>query len=149
MKIKYCTVLIAWVLISCNWAKEKAKEGVNKTGEVVAKTGSEFANGMYKGVEKTFQNKAVFSKELTAAGLKAGKIIIHGTDSTSDNILSAYLIFDKNINKKIIVKVFTEDGSEYGRTTLNINGMKDDAKYFDIVFDKRTNIESKGTVTFE
>ena len=81
--------------------------------------------------------------------MKSGKIIIHGTDSTTDNILSTYLIFDKNINKKIIVKLFTEDGNEYGRATLHINGMKDDAKYFDIVFDKRTNIESKGTVTFK
>ena len=95
------------------------------------------------------QLEAAFFKELTAAVLKSGKIIIHETDSTADNVLSAYLIFNKSINKKITVKVFTEDGNEYGRATLNIDGIKDNAKYFDIVFDKRTNIESKGTVTFE
>jgi hypothetical protein len=147
--MKYIFILFSLFLLSCNWAKQKTKETVNKTGEVIAKTGSEFADGVAKGVEKTFQNQVKFSPKLSNEGLKSGKIIIHSSDSTTDNILTAYLIFDNSIDEKITVKVFTESGQEYGRITETIKGLKGEAKYFDFVFDKRTNIDSKGTITFE
>ncbi len=60
-----------------------------------------------------------------------------------------YLIFDNNFNKKVTLKVFDEDGQEYGRITQLINGEKNEAKYVDFVFDKRTNIDGKGKVSFE
>ncbi len=50
--------------VSCDRAKKKTKETVNKKGEVVAKTGSEFLNGISRGIEKTFQNDVVFSDQL-------------------------------------------------------------------------------------
>ena len=147
--MKYSIIILAMLLCSCNWAKQKTKDGVNKTGEVVGKTGSEFVNGITKGVEQTFQNKIEFSPQLVAAGLKSGKITIHGTDSSSDNVLTAYLIFDGDINQKVMVKAYTEAGEECGRVRQEINGVKGEAKYADFVFDKRTNIDSKGKITFE
>jgi len=103
--MKYIFILFSLFLLSCNWAKQKTKETVNKTGEVIAKTGSEFADGVAKGVEKTFQNQVKFSPKLSNEGLKSGKIIIHSSDSTTDNILTAYLILDNSIDEKITVKV--------------------------------------------
>ena len=47
--MKYLFIILAFTFSSCNWAKQKTKETVNKTGEVVAKTGSEFVNGVSKG----------------------------------------------------------------------------------------------------
>ena len=135
--------------VSCDWAKKKTKETVNKTGEVVAKTGSEFVNGVSRGIEKTFQNDVVFPDQLKMKGLKTGKIIIHGTDSTTDNILTTYLIFDSNLDQDITIKVISDEGQEYGRATQHITGQKGEAKYFDFVFDKRTNIDSKGKLLFE
>ena len=134
---------------SCDWAKRKTKETVNKSGEIVAKTGSEFVDGMAKGIEKTFQNEIVISEELSERGLSTGKIIIANSDSATDNVLSVYFIFDSDFDQKITAKVFDEDGVEYGRTTLAISGLADEAKYFDFVFDKRTNIDGKGKLTFE
>lgn len=67
--MKYIILLLTVSLCSCNWAKEKTKDTVNKTGEVVAKAGSEFADGVAKGVEKTFQNKVVVSDKLAKQGL--------------------------------------------------------------------------------
>ncbi len=148
MKILYL-LLTATLLFSCNWFKQKTKETVNKTGEVVAKTGSEFVNGISKGIEKTFRNKAVFSDELIKEGLQSGKITIRSSDSANDNIVTVYLIFNKDFNRKIMVKVFNEDGLEYGRASQIVKGEKDEAKYIDFLFDKRTNIDGRGKVTFE
>ncbi len=116
---------------------------------MAGKAGSEFAQGVAKGVEKTFSNEVVFSDELKRRGLSAGKIVINSTDSTSDNLLSAYLIFAENFDGIITVKVFSPQGQEYGRTRLNVQSAKGEARYFDFVFDKRTNIDSKGRLTFE
>jgi hypothetical protein len=147
--MRYLTIILTLALLSCNWAKQKTKESINKTGEVVAKTGSEFVNGVSKGIEKDFQNEVVFSDRLNKQGLKSGKIIIRGTDSSTDNILTTYLIFDDNFDQNVTIKVISEAGQEYGRVTQHITGQKGDAKYFDFIFDKRTNIDGRGKLLFE
>ena len=137
------------IAASCNWAKDKAKDAANKTGEAVAKTGSEFADGVSKGIQKTFSNEVIVSDNLKTSGLKTGRIIITSTDSTTDNILSAYLIFEKDFNQQLSIKVFDEQGLEYGRTSQPISAKAGEAKYVDFIFDKRTNIDGKGKISFE
>src|SRR6188474_84859 len=139
--MKFISILcISFLAIttSCNWAKDKAKDAANKTGEVVAKTGSEFADGVAKGIQKTFSNEVTVSDNLKTKGLSTGKIIITGTDSTTDNILSAYLIFEKDFNQQVSIKVFDEQGLEYGRANQLIPAKAGEAKYVDFVFDRRT-----------
>jgi hypothetical protein len=147
--MKYLIFSLAIITASCNWAKQKTKETVHKTGEVVAKAGSEFADGISKGVEKTFENEVKISEPLTSQGLQSGKIVINSTDSTSDNVITAYLIFNNNIEQEITVKVFTPAGQEYGRVKQKIKGKKGEANYVDFIFDKRTNIDGKGIIQFE
>lgn len=115
----------------------------------MARAGSEFVDGVSKGVEKSFQNEVIFSDELEKEGLAPGKISISSADSATDNILTAYLVFGNNIDRKVTVKVFNGEGQEYGRVSQIIKGQKDEAKYIDFVFDKRTNIDGKGKITFE
>jgi hypothetical protein len=147
--MKYIILFLAVAVTSCNWAKEKTKETVNKTGEAIGKAGSEFAQGVAKGVETTFSNEVKFSEQLTKLGLKSGKVTISSTDSARDNKLTVYLIFDNNIDQKITAKIFDENGQEYGRVRQQIKGEKGDAHYVDFIFDNRTNIDSKGTIQFE
>ena len=147
--MRYLFIFLTLALWSCNWAKQKTKESINKTGEVVAKTGAEFVSGVSKGIEKDFQNEVVFTDRLKAEGLKSGKIIIRGTDSSTDNILTTYLIFDERLDQDITIKVVSEAGQEYGRVTEHISGQKGDAKYFDFIFDKRTNIDGRGKLLFQ
>ena len=142
-------LLISVILCSCNWAKHKAKDTVNKSGEIVAKAGSEFADGVSKGVEKTFESEVKFSDPLIKKGLKSGKILINSSDSATDNILTAYLIFDNDIDQVVTIKVFNESGQEYGRVTQAVKGTKGEAKYLDFVFDKRTNLDGKSKITIE
>lgn len=147
--MKYLIVALALITASCNWAEKKAKDTVNKTGEVVGKAGSEFVNGVSKGVEKTFENEVKFSDPLTKQGLEAGKIIIRSSENHSDDIISAYLIFNNNLDQEVTAKVFSPQGKEYGRTRTHVKGKKGDAFYVDFVFDARTNIDGKGSIQFE
>jgi hypothetical protein len=147
--MKYLIVAFALITASCNWAKEKTKETVNKTGEVVGKAGSEFVNGVAKGVEKTFENEVRFSEQLSKQGLESGKIIIRSSEHHSDDIVSAYLIFNSNFDQEITIKVISPQGKEYGRVRQKVKGKKGDAFYVDFAFDGRTNIDGKGTIQFE
>ena len=150
MKLFNLLIIIAAITTSsCNWTKDKAKGAANKTGEVVAKTGSEFVDGVAKGIEKSFSNEIVVADNLKSNGLKTGKVLIRSSDSTTDNILSAYLIFEKDFDQKIMVKVIDQKGLEYGRTSQLVSAKANEARYFDFVFDNRTNIDGKGKVSFE
>ncbi len=137
------------VLTSCNWAKDKTKKAINKTGEAVGKTGSEFGDGVYKGVKKTFENDIKISENLKKAGLQIGEVTINSTDSTTDNVLTVYMIFNEKFDKNIRIKVYNEDGKEYGRASEKIKGKKEDAEYIDFNFDKRVNIGTKGSIIIE
>jgi hypothetical protein len=147
--MKYLIVALALITTSCNWAEKKAKDTVNKTGEVVGKASSEFVNGVAKGVEKTFENEVRFSDQLTKQGLEAGKIVIRSSKDHSDDIISAYLIFNNNFDREVTIKVFSPQGKEYGRTKALVKAKKGDAFYVDFTFDSRTNIDGKGTIQFE
>lgn len=146
VRILLLTIL---ALTSCNWAKDKAKKTVNQTGELIAKTGSEFGDGVYKGVQRTFQNDIKLADHLKDKGLELGKVTVGATDSATDNMLTAYIIFNDDFDGKVTIKLFSEDGKEYGRLTQEIKGKKGTAKYIDFIFDKRVNIGVKGDITFE
>lgn len=133
---------------SCNRAKEKAKEAINKTGETVGKGVSEFADGVKEGVTKTFDCKVLLSNDLTSKGVSAGKFSIE-SDSTNDNKLVVYLIFDKDFNQPIRAKVFDVDNKEYGRTSVAVTGKAGEARFIDFVFDRRTDIETRSKIVLE
>lgn len=134
---------------SCDWAKDKTKQAVNKTGEIVGKTGSEFSDGIYKGVKKTFDNTIEISDQLKAKGFELGEVLINSSDSATDNVLTAYIIFNENFDQEIIIKVFSENGKEYGRLKEKLKGVKGEAKHVDFTFDNRVNIGTKGSITIE
>jgi hypothetical protein len=133
-------------MISCNWAKDKAKKGVNKTGEVVAEAGSEFADGVRKGVDEAFSNAISLDEPLKAKGLTLGRTMVKGTDSSSDNIVTAYFIFEKDFKGKLTAKAVDDKGLEFGRASVTITATTGDAGYYDFIFDNRTNIDRKDKV---
>jgi len=102
-----------------------------------------------KGVEKTFQSEVKISEAIKNQQVSVGKILITSSAGAADNILSAYLIFDKDFDTTITAKVFTEKGQEYGRVTQRVAAKQNEARYVDFVFDTRTNIDGRGVVSFE
>ena len=141
--------VLTLALSSCDWAKDKTKQAVNKTGEIVGKTGSEFGDGVYRGVKKTFDNNVKVSDNLKTKGLELGEVVINSSDAAMDNVLTTYIIFNDNFDQEITIKIFAENGKEYGRLKEKLKGEKGNAKHFDFTFDKHVNIGTKGNITIE
>jgi hypothetical protein len=152
MKMKSIVIVslfIGFVLTSCNWAKDKTKDTLHKGGEIVGKAGSEVVDGVAKGVEDSFANIVEASTRITGNGIKLGRVTVNGTDSTTDNIVSVYLIFDKHFEGKITAKALDNNGLEFGRVTMDIVADSGQAKFVDFEFDRRTNIDRNDRVRLE
>ncbi len=142
--------MLTLVLISCDRVSDKTKKTINAGGEAVGKTATEFIQGVSEGVDKTLQCEIILSKELTDNGLRTGKFSIHNdTTGGQNNVLTLYLIFDKEFSRTISVKAFDKLGLEFGRTKMKIDGRSGEAKYYDFAFDKRASIESKSKLTID
>ncbi len=139
----------AFLVASCEWIKDSTKQAINKTGEIVGKTGAEFGDGVYKGIQKTFENKITVSDNLKAQGLEIGEVVISSSNEVTDNVLITYLIFNKDINQEIILKLFNEYGKESGRLIQTVIGKKGSAEHVEFTFDKHVNIDTKGTITID
>ena len=149
-KLKSIVAGLTFILAitSCDRVKETAKISINKTGEKVGKGTSEFITGVSSGVDKTFQSQVELSQKLAEKGLHFGKYKLEAKDGKR-NTLAIYLIFDENLKQTINAKVFDGKGLEYGRTSLLVSGKKGEARYFDFVFDDRTDLESRSKFTLE
>ena len=137
------------LLVSCSRVKEKAKETINRGGETVGKTATEFFEGISEGIDKTLQCEISVSQSLIDKGLKTGKFTIENAGGGRNNQLSIYLIFDKDLKSSVTAKAFDKNGLETGRTKMDIEGKADEANYFDFIFDKRTYIEVKSKIVLE
>ena len=71
--ISFILVLVSLLMFSCDRVKKKTKETINKSGEVVGKTATEFFEGVSEGVDKTLQCEIILSPELKEKELKTGK----------------------------------------------------------------------------
>jgi hypothetical protein len=143
-------ILMSLMICACDGLKQKTKESINKGGEVVGKTATEFIEGVTEGVDKTLQCELSLSEDLLEKGLQTGKFSIE-SDSLGgkNNLLTLYLIFNKDFSSTIVAKVYDKNGLEIGRAKLAILGRAGDAGYYDFVFDKRTYIEVRSKITFE
>lgn len=150
--MKKTTLIFAIItlLFACNRIKEKAKDGINASGELVGKAAAEFTEGVTEGIERTLDCSINVSTDLNQKGISTGKFQI-SNDSLGgyNNMLSVYLIFDKNFNNDITVKITDKKGVEIGRTQRNITAKKGEAKYYDFRFDKRSQIEVKSDIVLE
>ena len=149
MRIPIVIASLIALLAACDRVKRTAKETINKTGETVGRSTTEFADGVSEGIDKTYQSTLAVSPELQQEGLSAGRFSVGSTDSSKQNVLTAYLIFDKDFNRDVLVKVIDRKGVEYGRVRQHVAGTKGEAGYFDFVFNKRTQFESKSNIRFE
>lgn len=150
MKLNHVVLLsIVFVLMSCNRIANKTKEGINRGGEVVGETATEFFEGVSEGVDKTLECEILLSKQLKNKGLKVGVYDIESQPVGNNNKLTLYLIFNQNFSKELIAKAYNKNGLEIGRAKSKINATKGDAGYYDFEFDERTNIGFRNKITIE
>lgn len=132
---------------STETAIEKGEAALEKGGEAVKKTANKAADEFNDLINRNMNCTLELSEELKGKGLSAGKFYIEEGKNNKDNKIVMYLISEKDFNGDIKVKVVNRDGLELGRTTVKLNRKAGDAGYEDIVFDERTDIESKSTIT--
>ncbi|WP_299100540.1 hypothetical protein [uncultured Winogradskyella sp.] len=142
-------LLLILCLVSCNRIANKTKEGINRGGEVVGESATEFFEGVSEGVDKTLECKIMLSNNLKKQGLKTGVYNIGSQSSSHNNKLTLYVIFDSDFNQEVMAKVFNKSGLEIGRAKTVISGTKDGAAYFDFLFDTRTDIGYRNKIIIE
>lgn len=123
---------------------------LNKGGETVGQSATEFIEGVSEGVDKTLKCEIHLSDELKASGLKTGKFFIkNDTNTVNRNLLTLYLIFDKDFNKTLTVKAMDKSGLEMGRAQVSFQKNSGETGYYDFRFDKRTDIEVRSIIEIE
>lgn len=135
------------ILFSCS--TDNIKEGINTVGDAAGQTAGEFIEGAAKGVSKAFDVKVTLPEELKKQGVEFGKTYITSDSVGTDNLLMVYVIFNKDYSDTLKAKVYDDHQLEMGRTTAIVSGKKDEAKFVEFHFDKRTNIDSKSLLTVE
>ncbi len=151
MKFSNPTVILSLIIftLSCDRIKDSTKQSINKGGEVVGQTATEFIEGVSEGVDKTLQCTLTFSEDLKSSGISHGKFSINSDGNGNNNIVAVYIIFDKDYSGPITAKVFDKGGLENGRCKVEVQANSGEARYIDFNFDSRCDIEAKSTIRFE
>jgi hypothetical protein len=149
MKKILLPIIALGLIISCSDVKEKAKSTLNKSGEAVGETATEFIEGVTEGVDRTLDSNIILSEALKKQGLNTGKFYIESDSLGKDNKLVIYLITEKDFKGKLTFKVVDKKGLETGRQSLELNRKAGEAAYHDIIFDGRTDIEVKSTIQID
>ncbi|QXP79435.1 MULTISPECIES: hypothetical protein [Winogradskyella] len=145
----YLSIILLLIFFSCNRLADKTKEGINRGGEVVGETATEFFDGISKGVDNTLDCKIELSESLKNKGLKTGTYSIDSQSNNKKNKLTLYLIFQENFKDNVTAKVYNKSGFEIGRATTVIIGAQRSASYFDFIFDERTDIGFRNKIIIE
>ncbi len=142
-------VIISLTIISCDDVKEKTKNSINKSGETIGKTTTEFIEGVGEGINQTFSVDIQISKELSNKGMQTGAYSIEESASGVPNIFTLYLIFNQNFKEKILMKAYDKNDLEIGRVKTEVNGKKNEADYYDFIFNTRTKLKNNGRLVIE
>ncbi|MFM7768646.1 MAG: hypothetical protein ACKOKB_06315 [Bacteroidota bacterium] len=143
-----CLFGIVFLFLSCGGnIKEKTQETLNKGGEVVGETATEVLEGIREGMDQSLECDLIISDQLNQLGVSSGKFEV-ASDSLggNNNVLTTYLIFNKDFSDTIFAKAFSKKNLEIGRSLVVVTAKAGDAAYYDFKFDKRTYIEVKSRI---
>ena len=143
--MKQLAIIFGMVLLtSCGGeVADKAKETLNKGGEVVGETATEVLEGM----DQTLECELVIADDLKKNGVSIGKFeVVSDSTGGSNNVLTAYLIFNQDFSDTLYAKAFDKNQVEIGRAKVLVTVKAGDAGYYDFKFDPRTYIEVKSRI---
>ena len=144
--LKCVLLLFSVAFAACNGdnVNEKIQKVSVKAGQAV----SEVAKGVSKGVKSSYGVTITKKDSNALKTIDIGKVILKSKDGT-DNLLSIYFIFNKDFSRKLLIKAYDNKGLEMGRSGQPVKGKKDEARFIDFIFDKRTNIDNDSKITIE
>lgn len=148
MKIQSLIFAGLSVLALSNCTSDQGNERLGEASEKVGTSAATVVKKVKSGIEKVSKINLEISEALKNKGLSNGKIDL-GSQGGHHNKLSVYMIFDKNFNRTVSLKVKDSNGIEIGRTKKLIKGTAGDAQYIEFVFDKHTNIDRDHSILME
>lgn len=147
--MKQLAMILGTVLLaSCGGeVTDKAKETLNKGGEVVGETATEVLEGIKEGMDQTLECELVIADDLKKKGVSNGKFeVVSDSTGGKNNVLTAYLIFNQDFSDTLYAKAFDKSRVEIGRAKVPVTAKAGDAGYYDFKFDPRTYIEVKSRI---
>jgi hypothetical protein len=147
MKIIYLFSVTIFFLASCSSCQ--VKEKANKAGDVAGQVIGEFASGVSNGVEEAWETSVVPNETLKSQGIQFGKTTVSSDSVGKDNLLTIYVIFNQDFKGQMTAKAFDSKGLEMGRVKVDVKGKKDEARFIDFHFDRRTNIDNDSKLAIE
>ncbi len=142
-------IILSIFFCSCDRVSDSAKEKIDAGAVTVGKTATDIVNSIDKGISSGSAITFAVSEDLAAAGLSTGKYYLRENDKGHDNIISIYIITDKDFNKNLRLKLFDKKGVEMGRVSRQVKQGAGMAGYHDFVFDERISFEDKSKITIE
>ncbi|MGQ2984104.1 hypothetical protein [Flavobacterium sp.] len=128
--------------------EDKARDVINEGGKAVKETTDKVVDEVSSHFEDSRGCTIALSEQMKEKGIGTGKFYIEKDSVTKKyNKLVIYLINDKNYSGVVNFKVAGKDGVEIGRTSLNVDTKNGTAGYRDVIFDGRTDIEPKSTIS--
>jgi hypothetical protein len=127
---------------ACDRVKHKAKETLRKTSETVGQSATVVADGLATGAQREAA-QIVLSSALQAQGLRLGKSFVASADSIRAGRpqLALYIIFERAFRDTVRVRLLDNQGAEYGRSRVLLQGKPDEAHQVPVHFAPNTNFE--------
>lgn len=134
---KHSTALLALLLAALGCSGEgKAK----KAGQAVGETVTDFAKGVSTGIDKRLEVEVDLSTRVSGLGLSKTIAKAAGIDSHQKGI-TVYLLSSKPVAGSLIAKALNAEGTEIGRSTVDIDFAEDDAQYITFPFDAQMDTQ--------
>lgn len=144
--IIFCAVNIAF-FTACR--SDNGNEKLQAESQKVGKSATKVVKGIKAGIENATKINIEVSESIKNKGVSLGKVKLDSKYGGRHNMLNVYMIFDKNINKTVTLKVINNNGDEVGRTKQLLKGTAGEATYVDFVFSKQTNIDRDFKIVME
>ena len=137
--------LLVSIAFSCDRIGNGAKDVLHEGGRKAGRVAGEVMEGMADGVERSFDVELGLSESIRQAGVSSGEFHVK-SDSTTDDLLAVYLIFEQRFEDTVLARVINQHGLEKGRVYLPVKARAGQAGYYDFRFDPRTNMDAKDHV---
>ncbi|MDQ2772812.1 MAG: hypothetical protein M3Y54_20200 [Bacteroidota bacterium] len=136
--------------MGCDRVKHRAKETLRQTSETVGQSATVVADGLATGAQREAAQTRL-SPALQARGLQLGKSFVASDDSVRAGRpqLALYVIFERAFRDTVRVRLLDNQGAEYGRSRVLLQGRADEARPFPVHFDSHLHFELGTQVVVE
>lgn len=142
--------ILLFGLAGCNRDRQKSPETLRPTSETGAQPATVVADGLATGAQREAAQTRL-SAALQARGLRLGKSFVTSEDSVRAGRpqLALYVIFERTFRDTVRVRLLDNQGAEYGRSRVLVQGRAEEARPFPVYFNSHLHFELGTQVVVE